>query len=144
MSTRAAIGIAQADGTIKAIYLHNDGYPGFAGAILAGWYNTAEKAEALIALGALSSIGEKIEPDKNKPHTFENRQEDVVFAYHRDRGEELRPGNTYQNQEHYQQAAMEDFWADFLYLFLNGEWLFYGLKGKDEWFRLETKICKQN
>ena len=60
MSTRAAIGIAQADGTIKAIYLHNDGYPGFAGAILAGWYNTAEKAEALIALGALSSIGEKL------------------------------------------------------------------------------------
>ena len=27
MSTHAAIGIAQADGTIKAIYLHNDGYP---------------------------------------------------------------------------------------------------------------------
>ena len=52
MSTRAAIGIAQADGTIKAIYLHNDGSPTFAGAILAGWYNTAEKAEALIALGA--------------------------------------------------------------------------------------------
>ena len=47
MSTRAAIGIAQADGTIKAIYLHNDGYPGFAGAILAGWYNSAEKAARL-------------------------------------------------------------------------------------------------
>ena len=79
MSTHAAIGIVQADGTIKAIYLHNDGYPSFAGAILAGWYNTVEKAEALIALGALRRIGEKIEPAPNKPHTFENWQEDVVL-----------------------------------------------------------------
>ena len=144
MSTHAAIGIAQADGTIKAIYLHNDGYPSFAGAILAGWYNTVEKAEALIALGALSGIGEKIEPDPNKPHTYENWQEDVVFAYHRDRGDELRPGNIYKNKEHYQQAAKEDFWADYLYLFRDGKWFFYGFKIRDEWFRLETIICKQN
>ena len=144
MSTHAAIGIAQADGTIKAIYLHNDGYPSFAGAILAGCYNTVEKAEALIALGALSSIGEKIEPDPNKPHTYENWQEDVVFAYHRDRGDELRPGNIYKNKEHYQQAAKEDFWADYLYLFRDGKWFFYGFKIRDEWFRLETIICKQN
>ena len=29
----------------------------------------------------------------------ENWQEDVVFAYHRDRGDELRPGNIYKNKE---------------------------------------------
>ena len=142
MSTRAAIGIAQTDGTIKAIYLHNDGYPGFAGAILAGWYNSAEKAEALIALGALSSIGEKIEPDNSKPHTFENRQVDVVFAYHRDRGEELRPSKIYQNQEHFHKAANDDFWAEYIYLFCDGKWQFCGLFEKNEWFELKVKIGK--
>ena len=143
MSTRAAIGAVQPDGTIKAIYLHSDGYPSHAGAILAGWYKKPEQVNALLELGSLSSIGEKLEPDQNKPHTFTNRQNDVVFAYHRDRGDELLPGIIYQNQDHFFQMAMEDFWADYLYLFNDGEWQSYGLKGKNEWFRLEVEVCKQ-
>lgn len=142
MATHAAIGVAQADGTIKAIYLHNDGYISFAGAILAGWYKSKEKVDALIALGALSSLGEKLEPDQNKPHIFENRQDDVVFAYHRDRGENLHIGVTYQNQEHFSKDGLNDFWADYLYLFREGKWFFYSQHDGSEWFELEVKIEK--
>lgn len=75
MSTSAAIGMKQADGSVKAVRLNFDGYTGYAGAILGGWYKTAEQVEALLALGELSEI-------KETPET--------CTAYHRDRGEIYR------------------------------------------------------
>lgn len=143
MSTRAGIGIQLEDGTIKAIYLHNDGYVSHAGAILAGYYNTDERIETLLNLGDLSSIGEFLEPDKKFPHTFFNRQACVVYAYHRDRRDDLRPARIYKNKEDYQTTGKSDFWADYLYLFANGEWQFFGPQSKDQWFNLRLEIEKQ-
>ena len=61
MSTSAAIGVRQPDGTVRAIRLNWDGYVAHAGAILGGWYKTAEEVNALIALGDLSEINETVE-----------------------------------------------------------------------------------
>ena len=61
MSTSAAIGIRQPDGTVRAIRLNWDGYVAHTGAILGGWYKTAEEVNALIALGDLSKINETVE-----------------------------------------------------------------------------------
>lgn len=64
MATRSTIGIRQADGTIKAIYCHWDGYPAGVGAGLSQNYNSKEQAEALIALGGFSSLMETLEETK--------------------------------------------------------------------------------
>jgi hypothetical protein len=61
MATRSTIGIRQADGTIKAIYCHWDGYPAGVGAGLSQNYNSKEQAEELIALGGFSSLMETLE-----------------------------------------------------------------------------------
>ena len=73
MATRSMIGIEQADGTIKGIYCHYDGYPSGVGKTLMEKWNTREAAEALIELGDISQLGDGLQ--------------DTV-AYHRDRGED--------------------------------------------------------
>ena len=90
MSTRSTISIQTPEGDIRSIYCHYDGYFSHVGAILQSHYNTEEKVNALIDLGDISSLGEKMNPDLESPHSFNNPQDDVVVAYHRDRGEDLR------------------------------------------------------
>ncbi|WP_152598142.1 hypothetical protein [Bifidobacterium cuniculi] len=51
------IGIEYADGTIRSVYCHNDGYPEGVGRILVENYKTVERVEAVMKLGALSSLG---------------------------------------------------------------------------------------
>ena len=72
MSTHAAIGMKQPSGSVKAIYLHFDGYVAGAGAILGFWYTQTEQVEALLKLGDISELREKI---------------DDCVAYHSERGE---------------------------------------------------------
>jgi len=64
MATRSTIGIRQADGTIKAIYCHWDGYPDGVGAGLRQNYNSKEQAEQLIALGGFSALMDTMEETK--------------------------------------------------------------------------------
>lgn len=75
MSTRSTIEIQRADGSRQRIYAHWDGYLSHNGHILYHKYDTAEKVEALIALGNISSLGDT--PDE-------------CMAYHRDGYEELK------------------------------------------------------
>jgi hypothetical protein len=89
MSTRSTISIQTPEGNIRSIYCHYDGYLSDVGALLHTYYNTEEKVNALIDLGGLSSLGEKLTPDPAAPHTFVTPQEGVTVAYHRDRGETL-------------------------------------------------------
>lgn len=81
MSTRSFI--------YKGVYCHSDGYLTYNGAMHLDHYNSREKADALIALGDLSLLCEKLYPDPDKPHGFDydKRQPDVTVAYARDRGE---------------------------------------------------------
>lgn len=62
MSTNAMIYAKQADGKVKGIYLHWDGYPAWAGKHLLQGYNTKEKVNELVSLGDLSSLGTSSEP----------------------------------------------------------------------------------
>ena len=142
MSTRAAIGMRLADGTIKAVYCHNDGYPGWTGAILGGWYTDPRKVKALIDLGSLSILGEKLEPAPGAPHTYDTPQPNVTIAYHRDRNDPLIPANSYADIEEYAAQATEDFSADYLYLFEDGKWRVYGLYHEPDWVDLEVEVSK--
>ena len=56
MATRSNIGMKQADGTIKAIYCHWDGYPEGVGATLAEHYKNPAKVEALLNLGDIPNL----------------------------------------------------------------------------------------
>ena len=96
MSTRSFICVEQDDGSYKGVYCHSDGYLTYNGAMLLDHYNSREKADALIALGDLSLLCEKLYPDPDKPHGFDydKRQPDVTVAYARDRGEKLYEART--------------------------------------------------
>ena len=89
MSTRSRITLRRKDLTETSIYCHWDGYVEGNGIILQLAYNTADKVEKLLALGDISILGYYTEPDPSKGHDFENHQEGVCVAYHRDRGEEF-------------------------------------------------------
>lgn len=123
MSTRSTIGIENGDGTTTYIYCHWDGYLDYNGKMLIEHYDTKEKVEALIALGDLSSLNEKINPDPNREHRFDKPQEDVCVAYHRDRGEEFRQEKIKSSYYNIQSMA-NTWWADYVYLWKDGEWLY--------------------
>ena len=123
MSTPAAIGIRQPDGTDRAIRLNWDGYVAHAGAILGGWYKNAEAVNDLIAIGDLSEINETVEH---------------CVAYHRDRREQYRLPRTFASVEAYQYCGMEQMSANYLYIFDDGAWHVYGLDRTSEWIGLEV------
>jgi hypothetical protein len=88
MATRSNIAYKTAEGKIRSIYCHWDGYPEHNGEMLRRHYTTTEKVAALIELGSLSSL----RPELGEQQDFDNRdtqKEDWCLAYHRDRGEEL-------------------------------------------------------
>ena len=118
----------QADGSVKAIYLHWDGYPGYAGAILGGWYKPPEQVEALLALGNLCEIGETLE---------------TCVAYHRDRGEKLVPASCFATVEEYETKGKADFGADYLYIYDAERWLVYGLYNDPDWNELNVVIGEE-
>lgn len=61
MATRSSIALEYADGTIKQIYAHWDGYLAGNGNILLNHYKTPEAVNELISMGDLSSLDETIE-----------------------------------------------------------------------------------
>ena len=74
MATRSTISVKMKTGEIKSVYCHFDGYHAGVGKTLFENYTSQEKAESLVLLGGLSSLGEDI---------------DSCVAYARDRGESL-------------------------------------------------------
>jgi hypothetical protein len=130
MATRSTISIKE-NGKIRSIYCHWDGYPSNNGAILLEHYATGDKVNELINLGSLSSLRPNINPNPNEVHDFENSQDDVVIAYHRDRGEELsidEPSST-------QRIRGEEY----DYLFVDGVWkVRYG----KNFVTLTRKMCE--
>lgn len=124
MSTNAAIGMKNADGTVSSTTVHYDGYPGHTGVILGGWYRTQEDVEALIALSSLRSIDRNLE---------------LTEAYHWDREEKLVPARTFERAEAYRKNCG----CEYLYLFDNGRWLIYGLYDDPDWNELNVIIGKR-
>ena len=64
MATRSMIAKAEADGTIRSIYCHWDGYPANNGAILHQFYNDAQLVEELLDKGDLSTLSPSIETNE--------------------------------------------------------------------------------
>lgn len=124
MGIPCAIGMKMEDGSVRAIRCNYDGYVAGAGAILGGWYTEPTKIEALLSLGNLSQLAE--EPA-------------ACVAYHRDRGEALRPAKLFAGVEEYQRTAKGEMSADYLYLYDNGYWSVYGLYHEPDWIRVEVR-----
>ena len=119
MSTNAAIGLTMPDGTIKAVYLHWDGYITDIGAgeTLSAHYKDREKVEKLISLGFLSSLGAEVDPDPATPHSWSNPQPGVTVAYHRDRKKRLQPAVEFKDKDSFAEEAKSCLWAEYAYLF---------------------------
>lgn len=85
MGTRSRIGVMHGD-NCKSVYCHWDGYLEHNGAILQAHYDSA-KANHLVALGDLSSLGQWLSAPGTLEHSFEKPVKDVCVFYGRDRGE---------------------------------------------------------
>ncbi len=118
MSTHSGIGILNKDGTVTSVYCHNDGYPRYMLSILKMFYNTEEKARALIDLGYLSSVQENFWAEG---HSFDHPVQNTTVVYHRDRGEDYKQDN-WDNLDEYKTNAEIKYFADYLYWFENNEW----------------------
>lgn len=135
MATRSMIGIMTEKGEIRAIYCHYDGYPEHNGALLLEHYNTPERINALIDLGAISVLAENLEPlneveipyysygkptTEPVPHSFQTPHEATVIAYHRDRGEDLQIDKFL--SERLFNIDRKRSWTDYGYLYKDGKW----------------------
>jgi hypothetical protein len=133
MGTRSDIIVHRADGSWARIYCHWDGHIDHNGRILFEHYSEQSKAEALVALGDLSSLG----PEIGDKHDFDwqmkyagrhGKQPDAAYerldrmcnAYGRDRGEtgvNAKIGDSL--------AAVwpeEGSWTEFTYAWMDGRW----------------------
>lgn len=86
MATNAFIGFRE-NNSITYIYNHSDGYLEYLGKMLIKHYNSEEQAKALVSLGDVSVVKEKLVPEEETTHTFDKRQDGVSVFYGRDRGE---------------------------------------------------------
>lgn len=109
MATRSRIRMVLPSGEAKSIYCHWDGYPSNQMPLLEGYYNNTEKVRELLNLGDISYLAKRVKPEPNEPHSFNNPANDVVVAYHRDRGEELR--TDHQNREDFNYIWNGKKWA---------------------------------
>lgn len=100
MSTRARIGVLKEDGKVESIVLYQDGYPDYAGGMLARYYTDEKKIADLLALGnlfALASSPQKCKAEQNSTfRTFSS----VASYINKSQGDCL----------------------DYLYIYVDGEW----------------------
>lgn len=163
MSTRSLIAKKEKEG-YRAIYCHFDGYIEGVGDTLNRYYLDENRVTDLINLGDLSSLGQYIVPAPNgvhhnfcmvggefkmvdsysDEHSFDSPQENVCVAYHRDRGEKLRV-STHSSLKDLKDYY-KDTWCEYLYIYDNGIWYYYGLDVdcdpkilKDELAKVEKK-----
>lgn len=118
MATRSRIAIEQADGTVRSIYCHWDGYPKGVGKTLVEHYSDRAKVESLIALGDISQLGERVEPVGK--HSFNVPEEGTTVAYHRDREEAYQKPRVDKTMQGFVDSDVEEFG----YVFTGaGEWM---------------------
>ena len=67
MGTRSYIGKDIGNGKYSVIFCQLESYLETTGRLLTEHYNTPEKVDALLALGDICFLGEKIEPDPRHP-----------------------------------------------------------------------------
>jgi len=123
MATRSRIGVQLKDGSVLSVYSHWDGYPEWNGKKLKEHFNSYEQAAELIDGGDISSLW----TDKD----WEQKEMESRTLYYAERGET----DTEPNLDNSFQAfisGVNDSWADYAYLFADGEWKCYTPKGNEE------------
>lgn len=123
MATRSRIGVQLKDGSVLSVYCHWDGYPEWNGKKLKEHFNSYEQAAELIDGGDISSLW----TDKD----WEQKEMQSRTLYYAERGET----DTEPNLDNSFQAfisGVNDSWADYAYLFADGEWKCYTPKGNEE------------
>jgi len=123
MATRSRIGVQLKDGSVLSVYCHWDGYPEWNGKKLKEHFNSYEQASELIDGGDISSLW----TDKD----WEQKEMQSRTLYYAERGET----DTEPNLDNSFQAfisGVKDSWADYAYLFADGEWKCYTPKGNEE------------
>lgn len=118
MGTRSFIGKKAADGTIRAIYCHWDGYPEGVGATLLEHYTEPKKIDALLDLGDISVLREEI----GEAQSFDAPKSGTCVAYGRDRGEKRRDvgARVYADEQAFGMGAKKS-GTEYAYVF-DGEW----------------------
>mgnify|MGYP001434193364 CR=1 FL=1 len=128
MATRSMIGRQHADGTISATYCHWDGYPAHVGAILQQHYASADRIDALQALGALSELGPEIGAahpfDAHRPShaAHDPRYASWCLSFFRDRGDRLMPTPLHCDDAAALLQAGDDWGAEYVYLWQGSAW----------------------
>ena len=119
MSTRSYICKKEEDGTIKMIYCHFDG--DYNSVLLPKYYNTPEKVDALIALGDLSSLGEKISPT-NATHDIDHPEPGVCVAYGRDAQCDDAAAKIFKSKEAFIEVVNNSPMIEYIYLWEDNRW----------------------
>lgn len=135
MSTRGLIAIEKTDKTCISSYCHHDCYPSGVGLCLTQHYKTLERAEALLKLGPLSVLGDRLSSDDPEPNA-----QSVCIAYHRDRGEEFQTPTVWPNADEMLAKAADRFWAEYVYLFRDGRWYVDAAYQPKGWRRVEDVL----
>ena len=115
MSTRSIIMTKQEDKYV-GVYAHFDGYPSYRIPLLLKYHNSQEAADAIVALGSISSLKPYIAPADGVKHSFDSPAEHVTIAYNRDRGEDLDVATADTRDE-----LVDQEWS---YCFEDGQWWF--------------------
>lgn len=100
MSTRARIGVLKENGKVESIDLYQDGYPEYAGGMLAKHYENEKKIADLLALGNLFALA-----SSPKQCRFEQNSK----------------SQTFNSVVSYINKSQWDF-LDYLYIYVEGEW----------------------
>lgn len=135
MSTRSAIGIVNADGTVTAIYCHWDGDLEGVGTTLVEHYTNPDRIHALMTLGDLSVLGANIGTKQD----FSNPDVDTCISYSRDRNEDNAEAQTFISVDQFLKSDTYS-WCEFFYIFENGEWKYS--RGSNEFVPVEIKRAK--
>ena len=118
MSTNSYVAVKTERGPYKAIYCHSDGYFDYMYPMLDTWYNSQERAEALVNLGDASFIAKRLVPSQGSGHSFDHPEKDVCVFYHRDRGEDFNVSFYYRKEEMFKRQY-------YVYIFEDGMWRAY-------------------
>ena len=122
MGTRSYIAKQIGDDQYLTIYCQLNGYPEDAGAALVKCYDTPEKVDALLALGDLYYLREKLAPAPGR-HDFDVPQPGVTVAYQRDGGCSGWEATikTLEELSDWGQDGVE-----YIYIYdMNGRWLYF-------------------
>ena len=121
MATNSIIAVKTSDdGDYKSIYVHNDGYFEYMYPMLDTWYNSQERAEALVSFGDASFIAKRLVPSQDSDHHFDHPEKDVCIFYHRDRGELWRQNAPCIMSK--EEVLATQYYA---YIFEDGQWKAY-------------------